>query len=106
MVIENKDLIFDGSRLCNAPFQHFGGEIIAIAQICKTHNEILRFAILNQGNGGYDLDAQALREKRRFLSIDFAKFGFNVLASQNLQVHIDNATTCGRVTIEMTNNIG
>jgi len=47
----------------DAPLQHLGGEVVAVAKIGEADNEVLGLAVLHQSNGGYHLDAQPLGEE-------------------------------------------
>lgn len=90
----------------DAPLEHLGGEVIAVAQIGEADNEVLGFTVLHQGYSWYHLNAQTLCQEGTLLSIHLAEFGLDMLGSEYFQVHVHNATALGAVSVEVAHNVG
>lgn len=92
--------------MCDAPLQHLGAEIVAVAQICEAHDVVLRFAVLDQGYARDDLNPQPLRQEGTLFGVHFAKLGLDVFGGQNFEVHVNDSAAGRRIPVEVAHDVG
>ena len=82
--------VLDDAGRGDAPLHHLGGELVVVAEVREADDVVARLAVLDEHDGGDDLDPQPLREEGALLGVDLDKLGLQVLLGQDPEVLVHN----------------